>query len=321
MKKASFLSIIIFLLTFLPFLENVNAFYQDASNGYYRLTTGESVTLTYTGTSQANNLYFYSTDLNYNITVKDASSAITLALTSQTSNGQPVTLGTNYSVTIKNNSSTQQLYINVNNMGYSNFTPTTTTQGAFTYAGEGGGTFSQGTQTGTATIQSGNLSMSLASSTFSFPNIGLNGDIQTISTTIPSVNITDATGTGNGWQLFLQATPFTEVAPVGGFASGTSAKAFTNELYNIQPSSIVAINGSSLTGVSVSGTRQSILNTNSMLASASKGNGLGQYQVQFNNSSLQLQIFNNKPYIDTKNYPSGTTPYQSTLTWTINVAP
>lgn len=36
-------------------------------------------------------------------------------------------------------------------------------------------------------------------------------------------SVTDATGTGAGWHVTVQATPLTEVAPSGGFANGTSA--------------------------------------------------------------------------------------------------
>ena len=169
-------------------------------------------------------------------------------------------------------------------------------------------------------IISGELKFDLSTSSFTFTNPQIDGTIKTIATKVPSITITDATGTGDGWQLLVSANKMKEVAPVGGFKSGSIAKTFDNEAFNIAPQKVTALAGSDITGVAINPVRQSLLNGDVVIASVQKGKGLGKYLVDFDVDALQLQLIN-KAYVDKLNYPTGGTPYESTLTWKIVVAP
>ena len=173
---------------------------------------------------------------------------------------------------------------------------------------------------GTTVITGGELTLDLGDSTINFPDTTLDGTIKTISAQVPSVTITDATGIGDGWQLLVNATPFVEKMPVGGFKPGTKAKTFTNETLTIKPNAITPIDGGLLTGVTLNTARQNIVGGDVVIATATKGNGLGKYVIDFGTNPLELQLLH-KAYVDLVNYPTGGTVYESTLTWKVVVAP
>lgn len=177
---------------------------------------------------------------------------------------------------------------------------------------------SQDASTGVA---GGELSLSIGGQLSMSPIILDGVNVQTMETTIPPVTILDATGTGNGWRVSVTATPFKEATPAGGFKAGTTAKVFDSEAFTIGTKAIVAKDGSSLTGVTNNASRQSLRSGEVVLASATKGNGIGKYELQFGAGALQLQALHTKAYIDNVNYPNQATPYASTITWAVTVAP
>lgn len=74
-----------------------------------------------------------------------------------------------------------------------------------------------------ASLNSGTLSITSPTVSSSFPNIILNGQEQQAYLTLSPWSVTDATGTGDGWNVTLSASQLTESTPSPGFASGTSA--------------------------------------------------------------------------------------------------
>lgn len=175
-------------------------------------------------------------------------------------------------------------------------------------------------QNATASVKGGELLLSVGG-TIALPPITLDGTTKVTQSTIPPVTILDATGTGDGWKVSVSATPFKEVTPVGGFKAGTTAKQFNVETFNLATKTIVPKDGSSITGVTANTTRQSLNGSEIVLANASKGNGLGKYELQFAPDALQLQAIHTKAYVDDVNYAGQKTPYTSTLTWAVTVAP
>lgn len=212
------------------------------------------------------------------------------------------------------NKNTDPVYVDVS--GVSSIQLFGTNNGSFTFTNS-----PPIKQTSTANINPGKLQLSFASNTFNFSNIQLDGTAKTITSTIPTITVKDATGSLGGWNVNVSATPFIEATPSGGFKSGTTAKTLSSSTFTIKPSSVAALDNASLTGVTVPTINQNLLGGDVTIASASKGNGMGKYQVNFASDALNLQIPQTVAYVDTINYPSTGTPYQSIITWKIVVAP
>lgn len=140
------------------------------------------------------------------------------------------------------------------------------------------------------------------------------------------IRIDDATGTGNGWTLTIQATPLTELEPTSaGFATGTSAIVLPS--WALQIDQVTAIVGESSQPSSEDPVIASMSNgyaniANSIpvsLASATSGTGQGTWGLRWGTTDelWQFNIPNNRKTVDLINFPTQATPYASTITVTM----
>lgn len=177
-----------------------------------------------------------------------------------------------------------------------------------------------------ASLVSGPLSIVVPTLSSAFPGVILNGQVQTVTAGLSPWQVTDATGTGDGWTVTLSGNQFTELAPSSGFASGTSALTLPDGSLSLSAGGgIIASSGASavdpnggplfqnLPGL-VDGTSFTLLNAN-------QGYGLGNYSVSFPSNVLSLTIDPATTKVDSINYPSSPTPYQEIMTWTLASGP
>lgn len=183
------------------------------------------------------------------------------------------------------------------------------------------------TTAATATISAGSLSVTAPSIQSTFPALTLNGQTQQIKATLGSWQVVDATGTGDGWHVDLQASQLTEAAPSGGWASGTSAK--------IIPLGSLALSGTrSVTAGSgstaVNGTGGPLLQNQSapidvstpvQILDTQANYGMGTYTITEPSGGLTLTLQPATSYTDPKNYPSSATPYTTTLSYSVVSSP
>lgn len=173
------------------------------------------------------------------------------------------------------------------------------------------------------------LNLSSAFSSIQFSPITLNGDQQTATANLGSLVAVDATGTGQGWNITVSASQFTEQLSSG--ASGTPLTLPTGSLKLTPPSSItgVAIIQSDQPTIStppnnVSTSPVTIDNGNASgvkVVSATTKNGMGAYLIRFPANALTLTLNPATTYVDSTHYPGSATPYSTTLSWQINVGP
>jgi len=138
--------------------------------------------------------------------------------------------------------------------------------------------------------------------------------------------IDDATGTGDGWTLSIQATPLTEMPPsAAGFASGTSAIVLPDWALQIdEPTAIVGESSQpsaedpSITSLS-NGYANFADSIPVTLATAAAGTGQGTWGVRYGSSDtmFQFNVPNNRKTVDLINFPTQATPYSSTITLTM----
>lgn len=140
------------------------------------------------------------------------------------------------------------------------------------------------------------------------------------------ITLDDATGTTAGWTATIQSTALTEVAPSGGFASGTSAIVLPTGTLNVgEPTSVMADSGQSSSDTpptisTLSGGLAAIDGGSAVtIASAAAGGGAGTWGLQWGTADpvLEFIVSNNADVVDTVNYPSAPTPYSATVTVTM----
>ena len=154
--------------------------------------------------------------------------------------------------------------------------------------------------------------------------VTLSGDIQTLNATLGNWSISDATGSGKGWNVTVQASQLTEVLPDG------SAGSLTLPLGSIALSgtrTIAAKNGSS-TPVSPTGgpllqNMKSVVDaaTPVKIIDTQHNYGLGTYNVTEPVNGLTLTLQPKDTLLDAVNYPNGATPFSTTLTFTVATGP
>ncbi|MEQ2529139.1 WxL domain-containing protein [Bacillaceae bacterium CLA-AA-H227] len=174
----------------------------------------------------------------------------------------------------------------------------------------------------TQAIQGGEKDVSINSTT-TFDPVVLNGEVQTTNANPGQLNVTDASGTGEGWRIQVSASQFTEKTPSGGFAAGTTAKKLPQGSLSLSNSgsTISAVGTTSASPTWVA--NEWILDNGSAvnILSAAKNAGMGKYTVAFGANGLSLTLAPNTTFIDSVNYPNGSTPYESTITYTIVTGP
>lgn len=182
-------------------------------------------------------------------------------------------------------------------------------------------------------ISGGSFGFFSVPSTATFSNVQLNGDMQTTKASIGDIIAYDASGNGIGWNVTVQANQFTEVAPTGGFKSGTTAKTLQAGSLTLQAP--IEIIGYSLSGngkptkspapIAAAGSPWTIDSANGCnavkLVTAAQSKGMGGYSISFANDCLSLTLDPATTFVDNINYPGQPTPYSTNLTWTITTGP
>jgi hypothetical protein len=162
-----------------------------------------------------------------------------------------------------------------------------------------------------------------ATATAQFSPVSLDGTTKVSTANPGSLTLQDNTGSGAGWHVSAQATQFSEKAPAGGFASGTTAKTLpTGSLTVANTGSSITQNGTTSPSPTWKSTLFTLDNgTPVNIISANANQGMGNYTVAFGTSALALTLVPASTYTDSTNYPSGATPYESTITYTITTGP
>jgi hypothetical protein len=183
------------------------------------------------------------------------------------------------------------------------------------------------TTTAQVSIQPGALSVTAPTIKTAFPTVTLNGQPQQVNATLNNWTVIDATGTSDGWHVQLSASRITEVTPSGGWAPGTSAQTLPQGSLALSGSrSITAGTGST----PVDGTNGPLLQNESAaidtstpvtIVDAKPGYGMGTYTIVEPSNGLTLSLQPSSTYTDTTNYPTGSTPYQTTLTYSVVSGP
>ncbi|HZG84791.1 WxL domain-containing protein [Paenibacillus sp.] len=136
-----------------------------------------------------------------------------------------------------------------------------------------------------------------------FTAVVLNGRTQNTFSTVSNFNVTDATGAGAGWKVYLTATQF------------KSAEGNTLPLGSLSVSEpTVALDDPNSSPVTTVATAAGDIDTTTglKLLSASEGGGMGTYTVSFSPNSLTLNLL-------PKDVKAGT--YTSTITVSISSGP
>lgn len=185
----------------------------------------------------------------------------------------------------------------------------------------------------TGSISGGALGFFSVPATAAFSNIQLNGDQQSAQASLGNIIAYDATGAGSGWNITVQAAPFTEVTPTGGYRAGTSAKTLPVGSLTLQaPNSFAAYsvsgNGKPTTSplpTAVAGSPWAIDSLNGSSAfkvvTADTSKGMGGYLISFPANCLSLNLNPATTFVDGTNYAGQPTPYSTTITWTITTGP
>jgi hypothetical protein len=143
-----------------------------------------------------------------------------------------------------------------------------------------------------------------------------------VNAALSTLTVSDFTGLGSGWRVSLSATPFAEKAPDGTWdTEGTRLTLPTGSMKLYPFSSTIASSGHStaptvslISPVSIDGA-----GTIGLL-SAAVGQGMDEYQYLFPAQSLTLNV-GTQTKVDSINYPSTPTVFESTLSWTLVVGP
>ena len=157
----------------------------------------------------------------------------------------------------------------------------------------------------TAGITGGDLSIQDFASA-NFTAVTLDGTTQTTTSAVTDMTLIDATGTGAGWDVNLQATTLTNALA----ANGTDLKTLPEGSLALGAVSIVATEGSSAAVdiTNVSGTIDSL--TGITILNADINEGMGTYTVSIGDMTLTLLP---------KDAKAGT--YTSTITMTLTQGP
>lgn len=178
-----------------------------------------------------------------------------------------------------------------------------------------------------ATIYPGALSITPPTVATAFPAFILSGVTQTGYATLSNWSIIDSSGTGDGWNVQVQASQFTEVAPSSGFATGTSAFTLPQGSLSLTGSRVITAASGSTPVSSTGGPNLAVKNPTIDLSSpvvfieAQSGDGMGTYTVQEPLSGLSLVLNPSTTKVDAINYPSQPTPYSTVITFTVVTGP
>jgi hypothetical protein len=146
-------------------------------------------------------------------------------------------------------------------------------------------------------------SLSLTQPTIgNFAAVTLNGQIQTTNASMGAFTVTDATGTGNGWNVVVKANQFT--------TGGTTPLTIPNNSLDIALPTVTAQAGASDVSTITKASGKIDNATGVKILSATQNGGMGTYDVAASTLTLNLQP---------KDVKAGT--YTSTLSVTVTTGP
>jgi hypothetical protein len=156
------------------------------------------------------------------------------------------------------------------------------------------------TTTATITINGGPRTISANTGTVTLPAVPLNGSQQTKTAALGNINVVDASGTGNGWDVTVQATP----VKAGSQSLGTGH-------LSIEPVKSVAKVDPTSSNVPASKlSSNKVIDTGAVtVLSANTGDGMGSYQASLGNVILSIPA---STYAGT---------YTATITYSLVTAP
>jgi hypothetical protein len=161
----------------------------------------------------------------------------------------------------------------------------------------------------------GTLALTSPNITASFPIVTLDGNTAVAEAIIDKVVVEDTTGSGAGYHVLVAATQLQEIGGAGyTLPAGSLQLKMPTSMNIISGNNSLAPTPSLTDAVIDSGSSTSIL-------SAAAGKGAGKYELIFPAGTLRLTLDPAYAKVDSANYPSIATPYQSVITWTIVVGP
>ncbi|WEG13232.1 WxL domain-containing protein [Pullulanibacillus sp. KACC 23026] len=154
------------------------------------------------------------------------------------------------------------------------------------------------------TITGGDLGVTTDPTVGDFSSVTLDGSVQTTTASMGSLTVTDARGTGAGWNVVVSATPFK--------TSDSSHTLPTDSLSLASPTEVTPGTGSS-DASTVTKKNGTIDNSAGLkLLSAAVDGGMGTYTVSFPDNALTLTL-------NPKDVYAGT--YTSTVAVTVTTGP
>ena len=169
--------------------------------------------------------------------------------------------------------------------------------------------------TSTIGVNGGNLSLSNVPTSITFPPVTLDGmNWKWTPADVGTIRIIDGRGTGEGYNLTVSATQLTEVGGLG-------LTIPQGALYLYAPSSVVPVFDTDAPAPILATGGAAIDTTPFTVATAGVDTGLGTYDISFPAQALEINIPPSAKVVDKVNYPGSATPYETTITWTLNNTP
>jgi hypothetical protein len=160
----------------------------------------------------------------------------------------------------------------------------------------------------------GTLTITAPTITTDFGTITINNLIDSVNANLSAFVVEDNTGTGNGWNVTVESTPFTQSNATGNPAIVLPKNTLTlNGIENITQTS----GTSNLPTIQGTGP-WTIDNGPVTILSAATGEGMGTFEITFPANALSLNVDTSKKVVDALNNP---TVYESTITWTVSNGP
>lgn len=148
-----------------------------------------------------------------------------------------------------------------------------------------------------------------------FNAMTLSGETQVTNANPGVLTVTDATGSGDGWRINVKADQF----KVSGDTKSNRTLPKGSLVLNNGGAAITKVGGTSSPNPEFKSTNFIIDTDNQVtILSAKKDEGMGKYNVSFNDKSMALTLNPHSTYVENK---AGATSYESKLTYSIVTGP